>query len=383
MQVIVYTESRPGAAGGRGPGHLSADHRAASVPKSQVVRGFSFFGVSFVYVIFEDGTDHLLGPLARARVSQLGRRAPAGRRDTEPRTRRDRRGLGLSVRRAGRKDRPRRTANHPGLVRPLRPRQGGGRRRGRERRRLRQAVQRGRRSTTAAGARHPAAKICEAHRVSNMDVGGRTVEMAETEFIGTRPRLYQGRPTSSRSSSRPTAASRCCSRTSPASSSAPDERRGITEMNGEGEVARGIVAAAFGAERTRRDRQRQGADRRDRASLPQGVSIDAVYDRSELIIAPSTRSRRTLIEESVIVALVCILFLLHVRSALVAIITLPVGILIAFVAMQLLGLELQHHEPRRHRHRHRRHGRRGDRHDRERPQAPGAGAARTSRAPRS
>ena len=78
-----------------------------------------------------------------------------------------------------------------------------------------------------------------------------------------------------------------------------------------------------------------------------------------------------------IVALVCVLFLLHVRSALVAILMLPVGVLIAFLAMQLLGHQLQHHEPRRHRHRHRRHGRCRDRDDRERAQAHRARASRT------
>ena len=78
-------------------------------------------------------------------------------------------------------------------------------------------------------------------------------------------------------------------------------------------------------------------------------------------------------------ALVCIVFLLHVRSALVAILMLPVGILMSFAGHEAARPRLQHHEPRRHRHRHRRHDRRRHRHDRERAQAPGARAARTSR----
>ena len=90
--------------------------------------------------------------------------------------------------------------------------------------------------------------------------------------------------------------------------------------------------------------------------------------------------KHTLIEESIIVALVCVVFLLHLRSALVAILMLPVGILMAFVGMKLTRARLQHHEPWRHRHRGRRHDRRRHRHDRERPQASGARAARTSRA---
>src|SRR5207342_2538929 len=73
-------------------------------------------------------------------------------------------------------------------------------------------------------------------------------------------------------------------------------------------------------------------------SLPEGVTVDAVYDRSELIYRAIETLKRTLIEESVIVALVCVVFLLHVRSALVAIITLPLGVLMAYICMHVLGL---------------------------------------------
>ena len=118
------------------------------------------------------------------------------------------------------------------------------------------------------------------------------------------------------------------------------------------------------------------------AGLPEGVRIVTVYDRSELIHRAIDTLKTTLIEESLIVAAVCIVFLLHVRSALVAIVTLPVGVLIAFIAMHALGHRLQHHEPRRHRHRDRRHGRRGDRHDRERAQASRAAEAGPIAAPR-
>jgi copper/silver efflux system protein len=118
----------------------------------------------------------------------------------------------------------------------------------------------------------------------------------------------------------------------------PDERRGITEMNGEGEVVSGIVLQRFGENalnviRNVKDRLAEIAP-----SLPRGVSIDAVYDRSDLIYRAIDTLRRTLLEESLIVAIVCVIFLLHVRSALVAIITLPLGVLIALVCMHLLGL---------------------------------------------
>ena len=105
------------------------------------------------------------------------------------------------------------------------------------------------------------------------------------------------------------------------------------------------------------------------------MTVVPVYDRSDLIQRAIETLKHTLIEESIIVALVCVVFLLHVRSALVAILTLPVGVLIAFVLHACAGHQRQHHEPRRHRDRDRRHGRRGDRDDRERPQASGACAA--------
>ena len=159
MQVIVYTEY-PGQAPQVVEDQVTYPLTTAmlTVPKSKVVRGFSFFGVSFVYVIFEDGTDIYW---ARSRVLEyLNARgaAPAGRRDADARTGRDRRRLGLPVRGHGEGADPRRAALAPGLGRALRARQGGGRRRGRQRRRLRQAVQRRRRSAAAARPRHHAAE---------------------------------------------------------------------------------------------------------------------------------------------------------------------------------------------------------------------------------
>ena len=119
---------------------------------------------------------------------------------------------------------------------------------------------------------------------------------------------------------------------------APDERRGITEMNGEGEVVSGIALQRFGENALSviqhvKDRLAEIAP-----SLPKGVSIEPVYDRSDLINRAIDTLKRTLVEESVIVALVCVIFLLHARSALVAIITLPLGVLIAYICMWLLGL---------------------------------------------
>ena len=175
-------------------------------------------------------------------------------------------------------------------------------------------------------------------RSSNIDVGGRTVELAETEFV-VRGRGYiksladleqivvksdRGVPVLLRDVARVELA--------------PDERRGITELNGEGEVVTGIVLQRFGENALSVIKNVKERLAEIAPSLPQGVTIDAVYDRSDLIYRAIDTLKRTLIEESIIVALVCVVFLLHVRSALVAIITLPLGVLIAYLCMHLLGL---------------------------------------------
>src|SRR5262249_36042727 len=118
----------------------------------------------------------------------------------------------------------------------------------------------------------------------------------------------------------------------------PDERRGLTELNGDGEVASGIVLQRFGANALEVIDNVKKRLSELAGSLPKGVTIQPVYDRSTLIHAAIENLRHTLLEESGIVALVCIVFLLHVRSALVAILMLPVGVLMAFAAMKMLGL---------------------------------------------
>ncbi len=212
----------------------------------------------------------------------------------------------------------------------------------------------------------PLSKIKNVIRESNMDVGGRTVELSEREYM-VRGRGYitslkdledivvkneGGVPVLLKDVARVELV--------------PDERRGIAELNGEGEVVSGIALQRFGENALSviqhvKDRLTELAP-----SLPKGVSVETVYDRSDLIYRAIDTLKRTLIEESIIVALVCVIFLMHARSALVAIVTLPLGILIAYICMWALGAFLQHHEPWRHRHRHRRHGRRRHRHDRER-----------------
>ena len=206
VQVIVYTEY-PGQAPQVVEDQVTYPLTTAmlSVPKSRVVRGFSFFGVSFVYVIFEDGTDLYW---ARSRVLEYLSSAapsPAGRCRAQPRSRCDRRRVGLPVRRPWRPEEPRRAAHHSGLVRPLRHRQGGGRGRGRERRRLRQAIQRRDRSPPAAGARHSAVE--DPRRLAHQQHGCRRANgrARRNGIRGARARLHQepGRHRADRRQERP------------------------------------------------------------------------------------------------------------------------------------------------------------------------------------
>ena len=183
----------------------------------------------------------------------------------------------------------------------------------------------------------PLGKLTEAIRGSNRDVGGRSIEMSETEYL-VRGRGYlrnaddlggivlanqAGTPVLLRDVAR--------------IQLGPDERRGITELNGEGEVVSGIVLQRDGQNAlTVIDSVKQKIAE-IAGSLPQGVSITPVYDRSGLIYRAIETLKRTLAEESIIVALVCVVFLLHVRSALVAILMLPVGVLIAMGLLRALG----------------------------------------------
>jgi Cu(I)/Ag(I) efflux system membrane protein CusA/SilA len=339
VQVIVYTEY-PGQAPQVVEDQVTYPLTTAmlSVPKSRVVRGFSFFGVSFVYVIFEDGTDLYW---ARSRVleylSSAGRRLPAG---VAPSLGPDATGVGWVYQYVVRGEQ--KSLAELRTIQDWYVRYGIAKAEG-----VAEVASVGGfvkqysvvidpRRLQALGI--PLAKIREALRTSNMDVGGRTVELAETEFA-VRGRGYiknlsdleqivvkseRGVPVLLKDVARVELA--------------PDERRGITEMNGEGEVVSGIALQRFGENalsviRNVKDRLTEIVP-----SLPQGVTIESVYDRSDLIYRAIDTLKRTLIEESAIVALVCVVFLLHVRSALVAIITLPLGVLIAYLCMYLLGL---------------------------------------------
>ena len=339
VQVIVYTEY-PGQAPQVIEDQVTYPLTTSmlTVPKARVVRGFSFFGVSFVYVIFEDGTDPYW---ARSRVLEYlntaARRLPSG---VTPTLGPDATGVGwvyqyavmakdmtLAELRslqdwkirfaASRAEGVAEVASVGGFVKqyaivvdPVRLRAQG----------------------------VSLAALREAVRGSNLDVGGRTVELSEFEFM-VRGRGYlksnadvenivlksdRGVPLRLSDVARVELG--------------PDERRGITELNGEGEVASGIILQRFGANALAVIERAKARLAEIAPSLPAGTEIVPVYDRSGLIERAIETLKGTLIEESIIVALVCVVFLLHLRSALVAIIMLPVGILMAFAAMKALGL---------------------------------------------
>lgn len=309
-----------------------------TVPKSKVVRGFSFFGVSFVYVIFDDGTDPYW---ARSRaleyLNAAQSRLPQG---VTPTLGPDATGVGWVYQYAV-------VAKELSLA-ELRSLQDWV---------VRFAVSKSEGVSEVASvggfvkqysvvvdpARLRAQGIslndvANAVRASNTDVGGRTVELSEFEFMVRGRGYLKGIPDienivlKSRNGV-PLKISDVAK-----VELVPDERRGITELNGEGEVASGIVLQRFGANAlTVIDNAKKSLDS-IKSSLPAGTEIVPVYDRSTLIEAAIETLKGTLVEESIVVALVTIAFLLHVRSALVAIIMLPVGILMAFIAMKLLGI---------------------------------------------
>ena len=339
VQVIVYTEY-PGQAPQVVEDQVTYPLTTAmlSVPKSKVVRGFSFFGVSFVYVIFEDGTDLYW---ARSRVLEYlnaaARRLPTG---VAPTLGPDATGVGwvyqYVVRGAQKSLAELRTIQDWYIRYGLAKAEGvaevasvGGF--------VKQySVVIDPRRLQSFGI--SLAAVRNALRSSNIDVGGRTIELAETEFA-VRGRGYlrnisdieqivvkndRGVPVLLRDVARVELA--------------PDERRGITELNGEGEAVTGIALQRTGANALSVIENVKQRLAEILPSLPKGVSVESVYDRSDLIYRAIDTLKRTLMEESIIVAAVCVIFLLHVRSALVAIITLPIGVLIAYLLMYTLGL---------------------------------------------
>ncbi|MEO6789013.1 MAG: efflux RND transporter permease subunit, partial [Chthoniobacteraceae bacterium] len=341
VQVIIYTDWE-----GRSP-DLVEDQitypistRFIAAPKVKFVRGESMFGKSFVYVIFEDGTDIYW---ARSRVieylNSVRGTLPEG---VNPVIGPDATGVGWVYEYALVDD----TGKHS--LAELRSLQDW---------HLRYALEsvKGVAEVAPVGGfvkqyqvdidpnqlvayNIPLADVVSAIRMSNGDVGGKIFEVATTEYY-VRGRGYiksvadienvvlkvvDGTPVYVKNVGTVHLGG--------------DMRRGVAELDGKGEVVGGIVVMRYGENALNVIDGIKKKMEEIKASLPEGVRIVPTYDRSELILNAIHTLREKLIEESIVVALVCIVFLWHVRSALVAIITLPLAILLSFLPMFGLGL---------------------------------------------
>lgn len=341
-QVIVFTEF-PGQAPQVVEDQVTYPLTTAmlAVPHASDVRGFSFFGLSFVYIIFEDGTDLYW---ARSRVLEylnyVSGRLPA---DVNPTLGPDATGVGwiyeyALVDRTGQHDLAELRSIQDWYLRyPLQTVPGvaevasvGG---------YVKQYQVEVDPNALSAYNIPLTKVRNAIMRSNSDIGGRLIEMAETEYMVRGLGYIQsiddieqiavsvddrGTPVRIKDIARV--------------HTGPELRRGVAELNGEGEVAGGVVIMRYGENalttiegvRDKLDELKQG--------LPAGVEIVPVYDRGDLIGRAVDNLSTTLALQFVLVTLVCAVFLLHLRSALVAIVALPIGILLAFVAMRLQGI---------------------------------------------
>ena len=339
VQVIVYTEF-PGQSPQVVEDQVTYPLTSAmlAVPKSKVVRGFSFFGASFVYVIFEDGTDIYW---ARSRVLEYlnvaSSRMPRG---VSPALGPDASGVGWVYQYAllaGQRTLAELRSIQDWYLRyQLAKAQGvaevasvGG------------FVQTYQVTVDPVRLRAygiPLNRVAQVLRESNRDVGGRTIEMAETEYMVRGKGYLRGSADMESLVLKSDKGTPVLVRDVARVELVPDERRGIAERNGEGEVVSGIAMARYGQNALDVIANIKSKIAEISPGLPAGTDIVAVYDRSDLIHRAIATLQRTLLEESLIVAAVCVVFLLHVRSALVAIVMLPVGVLMAFIAMHLLGM---------------------------------------------
>ncbi|MGE3476047.1 MAG: efflux RND transporter permease subunit [Rhodospirillaceae bacterium] len=338
-QVIIYTEY-PGQAPQVVEDQVTYPLTSAllSVPRTKAVRGLSFFGVSFVYVIFEDGVDIYW---ARSRtleyLNTAAQRLPPG---LAPSLGPDASGVGwvyqYAVIGAQKSLAELRTlqdwyvryavAKAPGVAEVASV--GGFVKQY-------QVIVDPRRLQTYGVT---LAEVQAAIRASSGEVGARTIEMASTEYM-IRGRGYVSSPSDlEQLVVRASAGTPLLLRDLAQVIMGPDERRGITELNGEGEVVGGIAMQRYGADALEVIENIKTRIAELGPSLPKDVQIVPVYDRSELIGRAINTLKRVLVEESLIVALVSLLFLFHFRSALAAIVMLPIGVLMAFIPMEVLGL---------------------------------------------
>jgi Cu(I)/Ag(I) efflux system membrane protein CusA/SilA len=339
-QVIIYTEW-PGQAPQIVQDQVTypITTKMLSVPKAKVVRGYSFYGFSFVYVIFKDGTDPYW---ARSRVleylSSIGGQLPKG---VTPALGPDATGVGwafmYSLNSKQRSLAELRSMQDWYLKYQLTSVEGvsevasvGG---------FVKQYQITVDPTKLRAYNLSISDVSTAVKRSNGEVGGRSIEMAEKEFI-LRVRGYIQNIDDLKKVAVGVGAGGVPILLGQVANVqlGPDMRRGIAELNGEGETVGGIVVVRYGA--NAREVIQNVKRRLDEAmkGLPPDVSYTIAYDRTGLINRAVETLEGKLVEESLVVALVCVLFLMHFRSALVAILILPVAVLISFIVMYSQGI---------------------------------------------
>ncbi len=342
VQVIVFTEyagQAPQVVEDQVTYPLSTAMLA--VPYAKTVRGYSFFGFSFVHVIFDEGTDLYW---ARSRVLEslnfVSGRLPPG---VSPTLGPDATGVGwiyqyAIVDRSGRLDLSELRSIQdwhfryelqtvPGVAEVASV---GGH--------VRQyQVEVDPIALAAYGL--SLNQVRQAIRRSNEDVGGRLIEMAEMEFM-IRGRGYV---TSTRDLEMVAVGANASGtpillRNIGSVSLGPELRRGVTDLDGEGDVAAGIVVMRFGENALATIKRVKQKIAELEKTLPEGVEVVTVYDRAPLIERAVDNLRLTLLQQCLIVALICFVFLVHLRSALVAVLLLPLGILFSFIVMFYQGI---------------------------------------------
>ena len=312
-----------------------------SVPGAVTVRGYSFFGDSYVYVIFDEDTDAYW---ARSRVLEyLSQVAPTLPPNARPQLGPDATGVGwvylyALVDRTGQHDLSQlRSLQDWFLKYELQTVPGvsevsalGG---------MVKQYQVRVHPDKLRAFNIPLSHIQMAIQRGNQEVGASVVEMAEAEYMVRASGYIQGRddlaniPLGLNVNGTPLLLKDVAD-----IDVGPQMRRGIAELNGEGETVGGIVVMRFGENAQKTIDGVKAKLETLKAGLPEGVEIVTVYDRSGLIERAVENLWHKLLEEFIVVALVCVVFLFHIRSSLVAIVSLPVGILVAFIVMHAQGL---------------------------------------------
>jgi Cu(I)/Ag(I) efflux system membrane protein CusA/SilA len=312
-----------------------------SVPGAVTVRGYSFFGDSYVYVIFDEDTDAYW---ARSRVLEyLSQVAPTLPPNARPQLGPDATGVGwvylyALVDRTGQHDLSQlRSLQDWFLKYELQTVPGvsevsalGG---------MVKQYQVRVHPDKLRAFNIPLSHIQMAIQRGNQEVGASVVEMAEAEYMVRASGYIQGRddlaniPLGLNVNGTPILLKDVAD-----IDVGPQMRRGIAELNGEGETVGGIVVMRFGENAQKTIAGVKAKLETLKAGLPEGVEVVTVYDRSGLIERAVENLWHKLLEEFIVVALVCVVFLFHIRSSLVAIVSLPVGILVAFIVMHAQGL---------------------------------------------